>query len=67
MYLVEKLLGLPFTHDGVSFQFSPHGGVALNRMSLPGGDNPQSLTLTLTLCSPGHFTMGRFTCLSEYD
>ena len=35
-------------------RFSPHGEV-----SLPGEDNSQSLTL----CSPDHFTMGRFTCL----
>ena len=33
-------------------RFSPHGEVALHWMSLPGGDNPQSLTLTL--CSPDH-------------
>ena len=46
-------------------RFQPHGEVALHRMSLPGGENPQSLTLTL--CSPDHFTMGWFTCLSEYD
>ena len=35
-------------------RFSPHWEVALRRMSLPGGDNPQSLTLTLTLFSPDH-------------
>ena len=48
-------------------RFSPLGEVALHRMSLPGGVNPQSPTLTLTLCSLDHFTMCWFTCLSEYD
>ena len=43
MCLTEKSHGLPFTHDGV----------ALYRMSLPGGDNPQSLTLIL--CSLDRF------------
>ena len=42
-------------------RFPPHGEVVLHRMSLPGGGNPQSLTFAL--CSPDHFTMGRFTCL----
>ena len=42
-------------------RFSPHGEEELHPMSLPGGDNPQSLTLTL--CSPDHFTLGRLTSL----
>ena len=41
-------------------RFSPHGEAVLHRMSLPGGGNPQSLTPTL--CSSDHFTLGWFTC-----
>ena len=64
--IVEAYMCLMEKSPGASLhprwcRFSPHGEVALHRMSLPGGGNPQSLTLTL--CSPDHFTMGWFTCL----
>ena len=58
-----KVAGLPFqTHDGVGFH--PTGRWHYIRCLYQGG-GPQSLTLTL--CSLDHFTMGWFTCLSEYD
>ena len=33
-------------------RFTPHWEVALHRMSLSGGDNPRSLTISI--CSPDH-------------
>ena len=50
--------GFHSTDDGVGFH-PTGGGVTLDVSTR--GDNPQSLTLTL--CSPDHFTLGWFTCL----
>ena len=54
----KSCCGLSFTHDGMGFH--PMGGGVTSDVSTRGG-NPQSLTLTL--CYPDHFTLGRFTCL----
>ena len=53
-YIIRVVNILTFIYTHTWCRFSPHGEVALHRMSLPGGDNPQSLTLTL--CSPDQFT-----------
>ena len=58
----RKVARASLTHDRVGFH--PMGEGVSSDVSARGG---HSQSLTPTLCSPDHFTLGRFTFLYEYD